>query len=91
MCQLKKKRQSPFKKTALSCTNTPQSHDVLEMYFLLFAAFLMDKDLVPGPKTIVSNSVMASVLTSALLLTWGRACPCSLAVLSVGPDHVCET
>lgn len=60
-----KKRQNPFKKTVLSCTNTaapPESWCPRvrclssEMYFPLFAAFLRDRDLVPGSKSVVSNS-----------------------------------
>lgn len=55
----------PFKKTALIYTNIPQGHNVLEQGVfpqsaLFFIAFLMDMDLVPVPKSVVSNLATGS-------------------------------
>lgn len=53
-------KKNSFKKTALIYTNISQGHNVLEQGVcpqsaLSFVAFLMDMDLVPVPKSVVSN------------------------------------
>lgn len=92
-----KRRQNPFKKTALIYTNIPQGHDVLEQgvcpqsALSFLCSFLHGHGLGTSSKECCQQlGNRLSVLTSSLLLTWKRASPCYLDVLSEDPNHICE-
>lgn len=92
-----KKRQNPFKKAALSCTNTPAPPRVMVSQSKVFVlrdvlsslcCFPQGQGLGARFKECCQQlGHRLSVLTSVLPLTWERACPCSLAVHSVDPNQ----
>ena len=63
-----------------------------EMYFPFFGAFLIDRDLRPGPKCIVSNSAIGWQCWLSSPVIWESGPVLALWLLLLpGPNHVCQS